>query len=175
MITKFYKIYFFTEIIMWINCVIFFGPRPFKFSVRSNNIRERDLNKAIHLLIFYNVRAANGRCIPRELVVHLFFLFFFLFSFFVTKRTRRRETTSNHAARLRYHRSLPTIAECTLPCKDLRVTRERIAACMYVLASCGQAEKTKRCRAYRPIYMQNIRACKHVLSYSTHLLTSWLV
>lgn len=86
--------------------------------------------------------------------------------FFVTKDSSGRETVSNRGGT-----SLPlvsTIAECALPCKDLRVTRRGIAACTCLHHGGGQAEKTKRCCVY-PQYI-----CRAFVSASTCCSTAYV-
>lgn len=105
-------------------------------------------------LVSYNL-AASGLCICKFAILFFFFSCFF----FVTKDSTARETVSNRGGT-----SLPlvsTITECTLPCKDLRVTRRGIAACTCLHHGGGQAEKTKRCCIY-PQYI-----CRAFVSAST--------
>lgn len=72
--------------------------------------------------------------------------FFFFFYSIVTRGSSEGNDFESRRGTL-----LPlvsTIAECTLPCKDLRVTRGGIAVCTRLHHGGEQAEKTKRCCAY---------------------------
>lgn len=116
------------------------------------------LYEYIFPLVFYNL-ATSKLCICK------FVTLFPLFShFFVVEDSSGRKTVSNRGST-----SLPlvsTIAECTLPCKDLRVTRRGIAACTCLHHGGGQTEKTKGCCIY-PQYI-----CRAFVSASTCCLTA---
>lgn len=100
----------------------------------------------------------------------------FSFSFFSFYSIVTRGSSEGNDFESRRGTLLPpvsTIAECTLPCKDLRVTRGGIAACTRLHHGGGQAEKTKRCCAYS-LYICGsfVLPREHVLSCSLFAASS---
>lgn len=100
----------------------------------------------IFSFVFYNL-ATSRLCICKFVT-----LFPFSLVFFVVEDSSGRETVSNRGST-----SLPlvsTIVVCTLPCKDLRVTRRGIAACTCLHHGGGQRRKRRDAAFIRNIYAE---------------------
>lgn len=138
-----------------VNEVIYFASRYFTASLPTSAFAFPVDRRAAFVLPFF-----------LSFLFRLFFLSLSLFSFSSFASSHHRTLVGGKRFRIATtvcYRSCLPVAECALPCKDLRVTRVRACGARtraYIMVDGGPArgEKERRCATFisRYIYMYNI-------------------